>query len=90
MNINDGIRYGTWWFLLGKKQLPVDLDWKGPPVKMPYAVKLFKKKYGKTFVRKGRVYARIKRLECNPEQVLRRVLREEYVKSRVKSVGAKL
>ena len=77
---------GTWWFILDKKQLPAYMDWRGPPTKIKEAVKIFKKKYKKTSVKKGRVWARIKRDERTPEQTLMRVLKDSFIKPRVKSV----
>ncbi|MBW2969918.1 nucleotidyltransferase domain-containing protein [Candidatus Woesearchaeota archaeon] len=80
----DRTASGLWWFLLGRNLLPDSLDWMGPPVKLKEAVKEFKKKYKKTFVRNGRVYAKVKRSERTPEEVVKRVLKEPYVKSRVR------
>ena len=60
--------------------------WRGPPTKIKEAVKIFKKKYKKTSVKKGRVWARIKRDERTPEQTLMRVLKDSFIKPRVKSV----
>jgi len=75
---------GIWWFLLNKKELPAMMDWMGPPVKIPDAVKKFKSIYKKTFVKKGRVYATVKRDETTPEKVVKRVLNELYVRERVR------
>ncbi len=75
---------GVWWFLLNKKELPAMMDWMGPPVKIPDAVKKFKNIYKKTFVKKGRVYAIVKRDETTPEQAIKRLLNELYVKERVR------
>ncbi len=77
---------GVWWFVLGSKQLPELFDWSGPPIKIKPAVVDFKKKYKKTFVKKGRVWAKVKRIERSPEQILKRLFSEEFVKSRVKGV----
>ncbi len=77
---------GAWWFVLGKKQLSADMDWSGPPLKVKVAVEKFRKIYKKTFVKKGRVWAKLKRKERMPEQVLKRVLSEEYIRERVRSV----
>ncbi len=78
---------GAWWFVLGKKQLSADMDWAGPPLKIKDAVMNFKKIYRKTFTKKGRLWAKIKRQERTPEQVLKRVLSGQYVKERVRSVS---
>ena len=77
---------GAWWFVLGKKQLPADMEWQGPPLKIKEAVSAFKRKYKKTFTKRGRIWAKVKREERTPEQILKRLLKGEYVKSRVKSV----
>jgi len=77
---------GIWWFVLGKKQLPAECDWQGPPIKLADAVKKFKKIYKKTFIKQGRVWAKVKCEERTPEQVLKRVLKGEFVKSRVKNI----
>ncbi len=77
---------GAWWFVLAKKQLPAIMDWKGPPLKIKDALKKFNKIYRKTFVKKGRIWAKVKRQERSPEQVLKRVLNAPYVKERVRSV----
>jgi tRNA nucleotidyltransferase (CCA-adding enzyme) len=82
----DKVSEGVWWFVLGKRQLSPIIDWQGPPLKIKEAVAAFKKKYGKTFVRKGRLWAKLRRSERTPEQVLKRVLGDAYVRERVKSV----
>ena len=45
-------------------------------------------KYKKTYTRKGRVYSKVKRKLTKPEQVLKELLKNRYVKDRVK--GARL
>ncbi len=76
---------GVWWFVLKHEQLSPVIDWMGPPLKIKNAVQKFKSIYKKTFVKKGRVYAKIKRKERTPKQVLSRVLNDNFVKSRVVS-----
>lgn len=83
----DRKQKGTWWFLLGEEQLPLVKEHKGPPLEIKDAVKAFKKQYKSTFTRGGRVWARVKRKERTPEQVIRRVVKGEYVQSRVKEAS---
>jgi len=83
----DKKQSGTWWFVLGKKQLPAEKLWMGPPLKIPEAVKKFKRIYKKTFTKKGRLWTKVTVKERTPVQVLRRVVKEEYITSRVKSVN---
>jgi tRNA nucleotidyltransferase (CCA-adding enzyme) len=77
---------GVWWFVLGKKQLPAERDWAGPPLKITEAVKKFKNIYKKTFTKSGRMWAKVKCEERTPEQALKRVLKDSFVKERVKKV----
>jgi tRNA nucleotidyltransferase (CCA-adding enzyme) len=75
---------GQWWFLLGVRELPKVMDWMGPPLKIEPAVKEFRRRYSKTFVKDGRVWAKINREETRPEHVVKNLLKDDYVKSRVK------
>ncbi len=77
---------GVWWFILAKKELSAQTEWPGPPLKIKPAVEAFKKKYKKTFTKKGRICATVNREERTPAQVLKRVLSSDYVKQRVKKV----
>lgn len=77
---------GVWWFLLETRELPKVMDWMGPPVKIESAVKEFKRLYPKTFVKDGRVWAKIGRDETRPEEVVKSLFKDDYVKSRVKKV----
>jgi len=77
---------GEWYFVLSSMMLPPMEDRRGPPVSMKEAVKAFKKRYGKTTTKNKRLWAKIKRTERTPEQVLTRLFKEEYIKSRVKGI----
>lgn len=77
---------GIWWFLLKNKTLPPVKELKGPPLDMASAVKEFKRAHKSTFVRSGRVWARVKRKNRTPEQVIRSLAKEEFIKSRVRRV----
>lgn len=77
---------GVWWFLLKVRELPKVMDWMGPPLKIESAVKEFRKRYSKTFVKDGRVWAKIAREETRPEQVAKNLFKDDYVKSRVRKV----
>ncbi len=76
---------GTWWFVLGKNKLSSTVEWPGPPVKLIGHANQFKKKYKKTFVRKGRVCAIVKRDFTIPVEAVRNELKNQFVKSRVRS-----
>lgn len=76
---------GTWWFLLKKEKLSSTKEWPGPPVKLTAAVKNFKNKYRKTFVKKNRIFAVVDREFTAPVALIRYLLKGDFVKSRVKS-----
>ncbi len=77
---------GVWWFVLGTNILPLTVEHIGPPTDIVQAVVSFRKKYKRTMVKKGRLVAIINRAERTPKDVLNRVLKSEYVTSRVKKV----
>ena len=56
----------------------------GPPLKIKAAVKDFKKKYKKTFEKKGKIYAKIKRKYLTSESVVEAVRTDKYLKGKVK------
>ena len=79
----DKKKEGVWYFVLKNKELSKEFDWQGPPVEIKSAVEKFKGIYKGTFVKGARVWARLKREERVPKEVLSRVLGEDFVKSRV-------
>ena len=72
------------YFILKQKTLPKTEIWKGPLVKQKDFVKDFKKKHKKTFVKKGRIYAREKRKYPKAGDFIKILLRNKYVKGRAK------
>lgn len=81
----DKCSSGVWWFVLRKKLLPAFELHKGPPLKFIDAVKSFRKAHKKVFVRQGRLCANIFVIDRSPEAVVKRVLANDFIKSRVKS-----
>lgn len=77
---------GVWWFLLETRELPKMMEWMGPPLHIEPAVKDFKKRYKNTFVKDNRLWAKLEREETRPEEVVRCLFKDDYVKSRVKKV----
>ena len=73
------------WFRV-KGKLGKFKDVSGPPVKLKNHVKVFKKKYKKTFTKGNRVYARIERKYKDANDLLKDLLKDKYVKERVKKI----
>jgi hypothetical protein len=81
----DKQRKATFGYLLKQEKLPEEFDWQGPPADMKEAVEIFCKKHKKTFVKKGRVYAKVKYEYRNPEELLEKIIfKDEYLKDKVK------
>ncbi len=59
----------------------------GPPVKIKKHSEKFKKIYrGKTFVKAGKLYARVRRKFRKAESLLKNIIKDDYVKERVKDI----
>jgi len=75
---------GAWWFVLESAEIPEMAEQKGPPLELEEAVKKFKKAHKSTFEKSGRVWAKVAREHRTPKEVLSAVLKDRYVKQRVK------
>ena len=81
----DKQRKATFGYLLKQEKLPEEFEWPGPPAEMKEAAEIFSKKHKKTFVKKGRVYAKVKYEYRNPEELLEKIIfKDEYLKDKVK------
>ncbi len=65
------------------EKLGLEREIEGPPLKIKNAVKDFKKKYKKTFEKKGRIFAKIKRKYLTAESVIEDAMKKEYLKDKV-------
>lgn len=74
------------YFVAKKKELPAEEVRVGPPLKMKEYVDDFKKKYTNAFEEKGRIKAKVKVEHPKLKDFVSAVLKEEYVKERVKRV----
>ncbi|MBU0457344.1 MAG: CCA tRNA nucleotidyltransferase [Nanoarchaeota archaeon] len=73
-------------FLLAKKELPKFELRAGPPLKMKEFVKDFKKKNKDAFQENGKIYAKIKNKNPKLEDFMKNLIRDDYVKERVKKI----
>ncbi|MBU0471241.1 CCA tRNA nucleotidyltransferase [bacterium] len=71
------------YFILKKEKLSEKKTLTGPPTEMKEAVKEFQKKHKKTFVEKERIYAEEKREYRLAKDLIRDLMKDEYVKERV-------
>ena len=78
------------YFLLDKNPLPKTIEIQGPPLAMNQHVDNFKKIHKKTFEKSGKLHAIDKREYVIPEDLLRDLLKDEYVNQRSKSIKLKI
>jgi len=80
----DKKKNGVFWFFVLKKKLPETIEWTGPPVKFEKSVKAFKKKYKKNYIKKGRIYAKIKRKHVTALNLINELVKDNYFTDRAK------
>ena len=82
-------KYGedaTMWYFLERKELEPTFEQEGPPLNYKPFVKAFKEKHRKTFERDKKIWAKITR-ECTAaDTCLKTLLRNPYVKERMKKI----
>ena len=76
----------AFYFLFGKKSLSKNIEVEGPPLKIKNHVDNFKKMHKKTFVKSGKIMALEQRKFLAPEDLIKHLLKNEFVRDRCKSV----
>ena len=79
---DDAIFY----FLLENKKLSSFIEIEGPLLSMKMHVLNFKKTHKKTYAKKDRIFASEKREFAKPENLLRSLMKNQYVKEKCKSI----
>src|SRR3989344_9161229 len=74
------------YFVLKKETLPISIERVGPPLHEKKHVENFKKKHKKTFTKKDRVYAKVKRNYRKVDELIKNLIKDEYIKEKVKKV----
>ncbi len=72
------------WIVLESMDLPETKKITGPPAEMKEATQDFKKKYGKIKEEKGRATATVKRETTNAAEMMKIILKDEYLKDKAK------
>lgn len=75
------------YFVLEKKDLPSTKISLGPPIKMKDAVKSYKKKHKKSYVKNGRIVAEVKVKFPKLRNHVQNLLNNNYVEERVKKIS---
>jgi len=79
---NNAIFY----FLFDSKPLPKFIEIEGPPLKIKQHVDNFKKIHKKTFVKKNKIYALEQKKFTKPLELLKNLIKNQFVKERAKSM----
>jgi len=73
-------------FLFENKPLPKNMEMEGPPIKIRLHAENFRKMHKKTFVRRGRIFALRERKFLVPEELLKELIKNEFVKERCRAI----
>jgi tRNA nucleotidyltransferase (CCA-adding enzyme) len=74
------------YFICDKKVLPKTKIHEGPVLKQKFHVKRFKAKHKNTFTKGKRIFAKVKREFTKPEDLIKKLIKEPYVKEKVKQI----
>ena len=78
------------YYLVKKKELEKEEVKIGPPLKLEIYVKQFKKKYKGTFIKDERIMAKVKRKNPRINDFMNYVLKQPYLKERIKIINFKV
>ncbi|MBN1470083.1 MAG: hypothetical protein JW924_15295, partial [Fusobacteriaceae bacterium] len=82
----DKEKKALFWFIINKEKLSDYIKWCGPPIRNKFHVEQFKKKYKETFVEKDKICAKIKRKYTEPENLIKELIKDKYIKEKVNKV----
>lgn len=86
----DKYKNAVFIYLLKKEKLPDTYEQPGPPVAMQKETIRFKKKHKKTFIKQGRIWAKVEYDYKTPEELLtKKVFKAEYLQDKVKKCALK-
>ncbi|PLW79645.1 hypothetical protein C0585_06640 [Candidatus Woesearchaeota archaeon] len=74
------------YFFIDGKELEKELEKRGPPTKILEDSTRFRAKHDNVYVRNGRFYAKVERKFIKPLQIANFLIKETYVKERVKAI----
>ena len=83
----DKAKKAMFWYIVEDEVLDEFIKREGPPVKAKKHAEAFKKAHKNAFAEKGRLYAKIKREFRKPEQLAKTLVKDEYLKDKIKSIS---
>jgi len=82
----DGKKKAYFYFVSENKLLSTTKELIGPPEKLKFHVNKFKKKYKRTIIRKKRILAIIKRKFREPGGLIKDIIKDDYIKDKVRNI----
>ncbi len=77
------------WFIVKKEKLSKQKEHMGPPLKARRAIVSFKNKHKDYFVKGDRLYTRVEREFRTPKEMIKEIIKRDYVLERVKKIKVK-
>jgi len=75
------------YYIIRKEKLSDKIIIKGPPIRVRKNARMFRSKHKEVFEKKGRLYAKEKRKYNTPKELLKDLIKEEYIKQRVRKMS---
>ncbi|MFH1323805.1 MAG: CCA tRNA nucleotidyltransferase [Nanoarchaeota archaeon] len=85
----DWNKNALFYFIIKKEKLNNFIEREGPPLSNKIHVKNFKKFHSKTFVKNKKIYAKIKRPYLNPNDLVKGLAKDNYIKEKVNGIKIK-
>ncbi|MBU0627567.1 MAG: CCA tRNA nucleotidyltransferase [Nanoarchaeota archaeon] len=85
----DWNKNALFYFIIKKEKLNNFIEREGPPLSNKIHVKNFKKFHSKTFVKNKNIYAKIKRPYLNPNDLVKGLAKDNYIKEKVNGIKIK-
>ncbi len=82
----DKKNYAIFYFLFDKKPLPKFIKVEGPPIKIKQHVENFKRIHKKIYIKASKIFALEKRTFLTLEDLLKKIIKDEFIKDRCKSI----
>ncbi|PIN87209.1 hypothetical protein COV19_00980 [Candidatus Woesearchaeota archaeon CG10_big_fil_rev_8_21_14_0_10_44_13] len=85
----DRAKRALFWVIVDAKDLPQTKTYEGPPVKIKKHYDNFRKIHKQAYEKGGRVFADEKREFTDAKDLISKLIKEEYIKNRVKSISGR-
>ena len=84
--LEDGWNFKLFYFIIKNEKMSDFIIRDGPPTKLKAACEKFKAKHKKTYTKNKRLYTKLKRTHKKPEGLVKELVKDNYIKQRVKSI----